>query len=238
MHIPDGYLGPYTYIFFWIVMIPLWIYAGYNLKKNLKKRFVPLLAMGAAFTFVIMMFNVPIMGGSTGHAVGGTLVAIIVGPWAALISVSVSLLIQALFFADGGITAFGANCFNMAFVLPFVGYILYKLIAGKSDIKSWRHWLGAGIGSYLALVIAGGLTGFEFGFQTILHPAVNGQFPYFMYPVSVAVPAMLFEHIALFGFIEALVTVAVIKYLQGADPGLFFSEHSKKEAHASYRGDQ
>jgi cobalt/nickel transport system permease protein len=89
--------------------------------------------------------------------------------------------------------------------------------------------LGAGIGSYFGLVIVGGLTGFEFGMQTILHPAVNGQFPYFMYPLSIAVPAMLFEHIVLFGFIEGIVTLLVIKYLQTAEPNLLFVMHVKKD---------
>ena len=79
-----------------------------------------------------MMFNVPLPGGTTGHAVCGTLVAILFGPWAATIAVSIALAIQAVFFGDGGILAFGANCFNMAFVLPLLGYTVYKLIAGKN----------------------------------------------------------------------------------------------------------
>jgi cobalt/nickel transport system permease protein len=80
--------------------------------------------------------------------VGGTLSAIVLGPWAAVIAVSVALVIQALFFGDGGITAIGANCFNMGVVLPFVGYYIYKLISINADISSSRHWIGAGIGSY------------------------------------------------------------------------------------------
>ncbi len=93
---------------------------------------MPYLALAAAFSFVIMMFNVPVPGGSSGHAVGSALVAIILGPWAAVVTTSVALLIQCLVFGDGGITAFGANCFNMGTVIPFVGYFLYKMIAGKS----------------------------------------------------------------------------------------------------------
>ena len=85
----------------------------------------------AAFSFVIMMFNVPVPGGSSGHAVGSALIAIILGPWAAVVCTSVALLIQCLVFGDGGVTAFGANCFNMATVIPFTGYFIYKLIAGN-----------------------------------------------------------------------------------------------------------
>jgi len=82
-------------------MLPVWAMASGIVKKTLKAREVPYLAVGAAFSFVIMMFNVPIPGGSTGHAVGGVLLAILLGPWAACIAVSVALVIQALLFGDG-----------------------------------------------------------------------------------------------------------------------------------------
>lgn len=176
--------------------------------------------MGAAFSFVIMMFNIPVFGGSTGHAVGGTLIAIVLGPWAALIAVSVVLVIQALFFGDGGITAIAANSFNMGFVLPFVGYCVYRLISAGADITSSRRWIGAGIGSYISLNVAAILTGIEFGLQTILYPAVDGKFQYFMYPLSISIPAMAIEHLVLFGFVEAIVTLLVVRYLQQTDPSL------------------
>jgi cobalt/nickel transport system permease protein len=220
MHIPDGYLGPITWIALWIVTIPLWIFASNKLKKDLRTRNVPLLAMGAAFSFVIMMFNFPIFGGSTGHAVGGTLIAIVLGPWAALVAVSIALIIQALFFGDGGITAIGANCFNMGFVLPFVGYYIYRAISANADINSSKHWIGAGIGSYIGINVAAILAGFELGIQTILYPAVDGKFQYFMYPFTVSVPAMALEHLVLFGIVEAIVTLLVVRYLQQTDPSL------------------
>src|SRR5689334_555185 len=116
MHIPDGYLGPETYGSLWAVMTPIWAAASQRLKNTLKARQVPWLAMGAAFTFVLMMFNIPVPGGTTGHAVGSTLVAILLGPSAAVLAVSMAIVVQALLFGDGGITAIGANCFNMAFV--------------------------------------------------------------------------------------------------------------------------
>ncbi|MEI7695588.1 MAG: energy-coupling factor ABC transporter permease [Chlorobium sp.] len=121
MHIPDGYLSPATCGVFGAVMIPIWMAASKRVKKTLKVRQVSFLAIGAAFSFVIMMFNVPIPGGSTCHAVGGFLVALLLGYWAACIALTVALLIQALLFGDGGITAIGANCFNMAVVLPCSG---------------------------------------------------------------------------------------------------------------------
>jgi cobalt/nickel transport system permease protein len=154
MHIPDGYLGPATCGIFYAVMLPVWTAASRIVKKTLKARQVPLLAIGAAFSFVIMMFNVPIPGGTTGHAVGAVLVAILVGPWAACIAVSIALIVQALLFGDGGVTAIGANCFNMAFIEVFAGYYLYRFISGSSPLTSGRRVIAAGIGGYVALDIS------------------------------------------------------------------------------------
>ena len=128
---------------------------------------MPFLAIGAAFSFVIMMFNVPIPGGSTGHGVGGVLLAILLGPWAACIAVTVALVIQALLFGDGGITSIGANCFNMAFVLPFVGYYVYRLISAGSQAGSDKRVVAAGVGGYVGICIAALCAGVEFGLQPL-----------------------------------------------------------------------
>ena len=129
MHIPDGYLGPPTYIAAYAACAPLWAVASRKLKATLDARRVPLLAIAAAFSFLVMMFNIPLPGGSTGHAVGAVLIAIAVGPWGALLSVSIAVVIQALLFGDGGITAIGANCFNMGFVMSFTGYYAFRFLA-------------------------------------------------------------------------------------------------------------
>ena len=176
--------------------------------------------MGAAFSFVIMMFNVPIPGGSTGHAVGGVLVAILLGPWAACIAITVALVVQALLFGDGGITAIGANCFNMAFVLPFTGYYLYKILSYRAPLGSNRRVIAAGVAGYIALNLAALLTGIEFGLQPLLHHTASGQSLYCPYGLNVAVPAMLGEHLLIFGWIEAIVTALVIKYLAKNAPEL------------------
>ena len=214
MHIPDGYLGPATCAAGYAVMAPLWAVAARKVKKNLQAKQVPMLAFGAAFSFLIMMFNVPIPGGTTGHAVGGALVAILLGPWAAVIAVSIALAIQALLFGDGGITAFGANCFNMAVVLPFAGYYTYKFLAGTSPAASNRRIIAAGIAGYVGLCLASAVAGTEFGLQPLLHHTPGGQALYCPYGLNVALPAMLGEHALLFGWVEAIVTAMVLKYLQ------------------------
>jgi cobalt/nickel transport system permease protein len=217
MHIPDGYLSPATCGVFGAIMVPIWTAASRIVKKTLKARQVPFLAIGAAFSFVIMMFNVPIPGGSTGHAVGGVLVAILLGPWAACIAVTVALVIQALLFGDGGITAIGANCFNMAFVLPFVGYYVYKFISSNSEPGSNRQIIAAGIGAYVGICVAATVAGIEFGLQPLLFHAANGQSLYCPYGLNIAVPAMAGEHLLIFGWVEAIVTALVVKYLQKQD---------------------
>ena len=122
MHIPDNYLSPSTCVVMGAVMIPVWRIAVKKVKNELTKKRIPLMGIGAAFSFMVMMFNIPLPGGTTGHALGATLVALLLGPWAACISVTIALLVQAVIFGDGGILAFAANSFNMAFVAPFIGY--------------------------------------------------------------------------------------------------------------------
>ncbi|MFA6357869.1 MAG: cobalt transporter CbiM [Candidatus Omnitrophota bacterium] len=214
MHIPDGYLGPLTCGFFYAVMLPIWTIASKIVQKALSVKQVPMLAIGAAFSFVIMMFNVPIPGGTTGHAVGGVIVAILLGPWAACIAITVALVIQALLFGDGGITAIGANCFNMAFVLPFAGYYIYKMISYNSAVSSKRIVIAAGIAGYLAINLAALFAGIEFGLQPLLHHTANGQTLYCPYGLNVAVSAMVGEHLLIFGWVEGIVTALVVKYLQ------------------------
>jgi len=222
MHIPDGYLGPATCGFFYVAMLPIWTLASRIVKKTLAAQQVPMLAISAAFSFVVMLFNVPIPGGSSGHAVGGVLAAILLGPWAACIAITVALVIQALLFGDGGITAIGANCFNMAFAMPFAGYYVYKIISYHAPLDSCRRVLAAGIAGYIGINAAAFLTGVEFGLQPLLSHTVNGQALYCPYGLKAAVPVMAGGHLLVFGWIEAIVTASVIKYLQKHSPELLY----------------
>lgn len=218
MHIPDGYLGPATYGTLFGVMVPFWGAASYKLNKTLKARQVPYLALGAAFSFVIMMFNIPVPGGTTGHATGTTLIAILLGPWAALIAVSVALVIQALLFGDGGITAIGANCFNMAVVGALTGYGIYRLLSAKAASGSKRRVIAGAVAAYISLNVSALVTSIELGIQPIIETSSSGQPLYAPFPLSLAVPAMAFEHLFLFGFVEAAVTALVIRYFQKNEP--------------------
>lgn len=220
MHIPDGYLSPVTAIPFVALMVPIWGVAVKKVQSTLKKREVPVLAIGAAFCFTIMMFNIPIPGGSSAHAVGAVLLAILLGPWSACIGVSVALIIQALIFGDGGVLAIGANCFNMAVVMPLVGYWIYQLIKGKADTLSTRSIVAAFVAAYLGLNAAAFITSLEIGSQYYLFQAADGTPLYFPYSIKVAVTAMMSEHLLLAGPVDGLVTALGVWFIGKNYPAL------------------
>ncbi len=167
MHIPDGYLSPQTYIPLIGVFVSVAAVAVKKVKNEVSARNIPYLGMAAAFSFIIMMFNLPVPGGTTGHAVGSAVIAILFGPWAATIAVSVALIIQALIFGDGGITAIGANCFNMAVFMPFTAYYIFKLF-NNIHSKKPRVSFAAFVSGYLSLVLTAILTASEFGIQPMI----------------------------------------------------------------------
>jgi len=129
MHIPDGYLSPSTGAGLYAAAAPFWYLALRRAKRELNTRTIPLLSVFSAFSFVVMMFNLPLPGGTTGHAVGMGMASIVLGPWVSILAISIALFIQALFFGDGGITAFGANCFNMAVVGSLAAFVIYRALA-------------------------------------------------------------------------------------------------------------
>lgn len=217
MHIPDGYLSPSTCIAGYVAMIPFWAIAVKKVKKSLDSRLIPLMVIGAAFSFVIMMFNIPIPGGTTAHAVGGGILAVILGPWAASVCISIALAIQALMFGDGGIFAFGFNCLNMAIVLPFTTHFIYQAFAGRSDATSAKRWIWSAVGGYFGITFAAVCVGLELGIQPALFHTVDGAPLYSPYTVSVAVPAMLFAHLLIAGPVEGIVTGAITRYFQTYD---------------------
>ncbi len=220
MHIPDGYLSPSTCAVGYVGMLPIWAVAVKRVQKALNTRLVPLMVMGATFSFVIMMFNVPIPGGTTAHAVGGGILAVILGPWAATICISMALAIQALLFGDGGVFTYGFNCFNMAVVIPFVTWFVYQQMAGKTEVGSSKRWLWSAIGSYIGINIAACCNGTELGLQPLLFHTAQAVSLYCPYPIWVAVPAMLLAHLLIAGPVEAIVTGLVTRYFQATNPSV------------------
>ena len=230
MHIPDGYLSPQTYIPLFGAFVAAASVAVRKVKNEVSARNIPYLGMAAAFSFIIMMFNLPIPGGTTGHAVGSAVIAILFGPWAAMIAVSVALIIQALIFGDGGITAIGANCFNMAVFMPFAAYYIFKLFCSNPARKA-RVFFAAFISGYLSLFLAAMLTAVEFGIQPMIASTSDGKALYCPYDLSIAIPAMAMEHLLLFGIVEGIITAFIVRYFLRNEPGLIhvFRKGSKNE---------
>ena len=231
MHIPDGYLSPVTCIVMFALVLPFWARGVKKLREKLNAKTAPLVALLAAFSFVIMMFNVPLPGGTTAHAVGGALIAIILGPEIATIAVSIALLIQAVFFGDGCILSFGANCFNMAVVLPYVSYAIYHAITKNVTITSKRRLWASALGAWAGLTVAAFFAAVEFGIQPALFHTADGTPLYAPYPLSVSIPAMVIPHALIASVVEALVTVAVVAYLLRANkPALQINQEAQAPA--------
>jgi cobalt/nickel transport system permease protein len=220
MHIPDGYLSPATCAALYAGTAPFWYVALNRVKKVLHTRLVPLLALFAAFSFLIMMFNLPLPGGTTGHAMGVGIAAVVLGPWAGMLAISIAIVIQALFFGDGGITAIGANCFNMAVIGSLTAYAVYRIVAGRTSILSARRVIAAGLAGYVGSNLAALAAAIEFGIQPIFYRDPAGAPLYCPYPLSIAIPAMMIGHVTVAGLAELFVSAGLVAFLQKLDPQL------------------
>lgn len=220
MHIPDGYLSPSTCAVLYAGAGVGWYGALRRIRRTFSARVVSLVSVFAAFAFVVMMFNLPLPGGTTGHALGVTIAAIVLGPCGSILALSLALAIQALFFGDGGVTTLGANCFNMAIVASGVAYASYRIIAGSASLRSRRRVVAAAIAGYLAVNAAALIAAIEFGIQPILFHNAAGVPLYAPYSLRIAVPAMMVGHLAVAGVAEAVLTAGLVAYLQVGDPAL------------------
>jgi cobalt/nickel transport system permease protein len=235
VHIPDGYLSPSTCAALFAGAAPFWLAALRRLRTALHTRLVPRVSLFAAFSFVVMMFNIPLPGGTTGHATGVALATIVLGPAASILAISTALVIQAFFFGDGGITALGANCFNMAIAGSLTAYPIYRLVAGRARLESPRRVVAAGLAGYAAINVAALLTAVEFGIQPLFFRDATGAPLYCPYPLSIAVPAMMLGHLTVAGIAELMLTGGVVAFLQRTDASLLAAT-AGRGARASVEG--
>jgi cobalt/nickel transport system permease protein len=224
-------------------MLPIWTYASRKVKQELRTSQIPFLALASAFSLVVMMFTLPLPGGTTGHITGATLIAILLGVWASILAVSVALSIQALVLGDGGITAIGANCFNIAFMGSVVGYGVYALIvsigkkfkrvkalpAGNSDSPGLPfHLVGAAIGAYIGMNAAALCTALELGIQPLLYGSGAEGSSYFPFPLPIVIPAIMVPHLTAVGALEAVVAMLVLIFLHKSQPELMIRRKAAK----------
>ncbi len=221
MHIPDGLLDPITTIVLWIITIATMIFGYFRMGKMFEKedseKFVPYIGVLAAIIFAFQFVNYPVPGGTSGHLVGGTLVAIILGPWASVIVLFLILVIQSLF-GDGGITVLGANAFNMGIIGGIVGFYLVMLfvrLLNKTKMKKeYKLTIATAIGSYIAIVLASFICGIEI--------AISGTIPF-----EIAVPAMVFWH-TLIGIGEGIISALIVFYIYKTKPEFITTESMLK----------
>jgi len=204
MHIPDGLLvnDPALAAVMWIVAIPILAWSWKKAKTTYFHSTAALLAISSAFVFAAQMINFPIAFGTSGHLVGGTFLAVLLGPYAAVLSMTIVLLMQALFFADGGILAFGANVFNMA-IIGGLSFFLIKLFTKNFNSKG-RFVSSVFIASWLSVMLGAFVCSLE------VAPAFAGG-------IMVTVPSMLFFH-AIIGLGEGAITTVLISSLQRLQP--------------------
>ena len=205
MHIPDGYLSPAVVVTTYAVALPLWAFGFKKLKEALNEETLPLIGALSALSFIIMMLNIPIPGGTSGHAVGAALIAILFNPWIAFIAISVVLLIQAVVFGDGGVSTFAANSLAMGFVGAFVGYYVFKMFK--------RYKFAPFLAGWSAVVASSFLVAFLLGIEPIFW-SKNGTPLYFPFGLKETIPALVGAHMLFFGVVEALFTGLVYNYLK------------------------
>ncbi|MGQ9566125.1 MAG: energy-coupling factor ABC transporter permease [Candidatus Bathyarchaeales archaeon] len=206
MHIPDGFLTPATCIIMYVVSAAFLVWSWKKVKENYSRTFVSLIAISSAFIFAAQMINFPIVYGTSGHLVGGTLLAILLGPHAAILSMTIVLMIQAIFFADGGIFTFGANVFNMA-VIGGLSFYIVKILSNSANSRK-RMLMSVFIASWLSVVLGSLTCALQIGISPMFASAGG---------IIVTVPSMLFWHMII-GIGEAAITTSLISQLQRLQP--------------------
>jgi len=203
MHIPDNFLSITVSLICWAITIVTLGIAISRTNKSLGEKQVPLMGVMAAFIFAAQMINFPVLGGTSGHLLGGVLAAITLGPWAGMLVMTAVIAVQGLLFQDGGLVVMGANILNMGLVTSVVGYGLYRTVIGHNRMTRLAV---AGVAAWLS-VMAGALF-------TALQIWLSGNAE-----VQIIVPAMLFVH-TFIGLGEALITVAALSFILSNLPDL------------------
>lgn len=218
LHAPDGFVTLPIALAMWMVTAAVVGYAVYRTNRDLDERAVPLLGVMAAFIFAAQMFNFPVVGGTSGHLLGGVLAAVLLGPWAATLVMTAVIAIQGLLFQDGGLLIMGANIFNMGILGTLGGYAVYRLIARLLGGEERGRLPAAAVAAWCS-VVAGAVA-------MTLQLAASG-----IIPLEIALPAMVGVH-ALIGIGEAIITVAALGFIGATRADLF----RLRDAHVAVPG--
>jgi cobalt/nickel transport system permease protein len=205
MHIPDGFLTNRIAVSLDVISGASILYAARQLKLDFAGRIVPVMGVLAAFVFAAQMLNFPILGGTSGHLLGGSLLAILLGPTAAFLTMATVVIAQALFLQDGGLIALGANIFNISAVTCFSGYAVYKLLGGGAS--GGRRLFVAGFSAgWVSMMLSAAGCALMMGLSNAI-------------PLKIGLTAMLGYH-AIVGIFEGILTAGVLGFLFKVRPDL------------------
>jgi cobalt/nickel transport system permease protein len=207
MHVPDGFLSPQTYVPAFVVAAGAWAYAARQLQRRLDDTLLPRLAVLSALGFVLMSVMLPLPGGTSVHASGIGILAVVFGPWLTFAVVSLVLLLQALVFGAGGITVLPVNALAMGLAGSAAACVGYRLL------KPLDERVGLFAAGWLATVVPAVLIAVVLGIQPAIAHTADGQPLFFPFGLSVTLPAVLVPHVLL-GIAEGLLTILVVSFLR------------------------
>lgn len=207
MHIPDGFISPKLYLPLYAVSSGFWAWGLRRLKENLNEETIPFVASLTAFCFVAMMITIPLPGGTTAHASAIGLLAVLFGIWTAFISVSLVLLIQALFFGNGGITSLPVNAFGMGLIGSVTAWYSFKILS------KWNKTVALFIAGWLSVTVSALVIAFILGIQPIIAHSADGTPLFFPFGLSITLPSVVIPHL-FFGVGEGVMTVIVYRFLE------------------------
>jgi len=205
MHIPDGFLNIPISAGTVLLSIGGLAAALRTIRNKFQDRMIPTMGVLAAFIFAAQMFNFPVAGGTSGHLMGGVLAAIIVGPMAASVVLTVVLIVQCLLFQDGGLVALGANIFNMAIVGCWIGWAVYASIS-KLGHRGIYMSVAIFVGAWISVIAAASACATEL--------AISGTIP-----IGIGLPAMVGVHTVI-GIGEGIITLLVVSFVRKVKPEL------------------
>lgn len=207
MHVPDGFLSPQTYLPAYALAVAGWAYAVRELRRRVDETLLPRLAVLSALAFVLMSVMLPLPGGTSVHASGIGILAVMFGPWLTFAVVSLVLLLQALVLGAGGVTVLPVNALAMGLGGSVAACLGYRLLAPR-----WER-AGRFVAGWLAAVVPAILIAVVLGLQPMLAHTTDGQPLFFPFGLSVTLPAVLIPH-AVLGVGEGLLTVLVVGFLR------------------------
>ena len=205
MHIPDGFLSPQTYLPAAALAVGVWIWAARGLRSRLDETLIPRLAMMTALAYGLGLIMLPLPGGTSGHALGVAMLALLFGLRLAFLAYSGVLLLQALLFGAGGLTALPINALAMGLAGSATALLVFRLL------RSLNESVAVASATWISVMVAGMLVALVLGLQPLIATKPDGSPLFFPFGLSITLPAVLIPHVFI-GLGEAALTLMVWRY--------------------------